>query len=106
MTDTPTTQASLLVRLGDAADAPAWGQFVDLYAPPVYTFARRHGLQDADAADLTQDVLRAVHRAFRRGDYDPARGPFRRWLFTVVKNKLRDFFTARTRRAGSHPDGR
>ncbi|HEY1381300.1 MAG TPA: sigma-70 family RNA polymerase sigma factor [Gemmataceae bacterium] len=96
MTDTPTTQASLLVRLGDAADAPAWGQFVDLYAPPVYACGRRHGLQDADAADVTQDVLRAVHRAFRRGDYDPRRGPFRAWLFTVVRNKLRDF----ARRAG------
>jgi len=98
MTDTPTTQASLLVRLGDAADAPAWGQFVDLYAPPVYACARRHGLQDADAADVTQDVLRAMHGAFRRGDYDPARGPFRAWLFTVVRNKLRDFLAARARR--------
>src|SRR5207244_4921080 len=100
MTDTPTTQASLLVRLGDATDAPAWGQFVDLYAPPVYACARRHGLQDADAADVTQEVLRAVHGAFRRGDYDLGRGPFRAWLFTVVRNKLRDFVTARSRRAG------
>jgi len=98
MTDTPTTRASLLVRLGDAADAPAWGQFVDLYAPPVYACARRHGLQDADAADVTQDVLRAVHGAFRRGGYDPDRGRFRPWLFTVVRNKLRDFLGARARR--------
>ena len=101
MTDTPTTQASLLVRLGDAADSPAWGQFVDLYAPPVYACARRHGLQDADAADVTQDVLRAVHGAFRRGDFDPNRGRFRAWLITIVRNKLRDFVTARARRAGS-----
>src|SRR3954466_12588471 len=104
MTDTPTTRASLLVRLGDAADAPAWAQFVDLYAPPVYACARRHGLQDADAADVTQDVLRAVHRAFRRGDYDPRRGPFRAWLFTVVRNKLRDFAAARARRDRARGD--
>jgi RNA polymerase sigma factor (sigma-70 family) len=101
MTDTPTTQASLLVRLGDTTDAPAWERFVDLYAPPIYACARRHGLQDADAADITQDVLRSVHGAFRRGDYDSRRGPFRAWLITVVRNKLRDFVTARTRRAGS-----
>src|SRR3954453_16660900 len=100
MTDTPTTQASLLVRLGDTADAPAWGQFVDLYAPPVYACARRHGLQDADAADVTQDVMRAVYRAFRRGDYDPNRGRFRPWLITIVRNRLRDFVSARARRAG------
>ena len=98
MTDTPTTQASLLVRLGDAEDRFAWERFVDLYAPPVYACARRHGLQDADAADVTQDVLRAVHRAFRRGDYDPNRGRFRAWLITIVRNKLRDFATARNRR--------
>jgi RNA polymerase sigma-70 factor (ECF subfamily) len=98
MTDTPTTQASLLVRLGDAADHSAWERFVDLYAPPVYACARRHGLQDADAADVTQDVLRAVHRAFRRDGYDPNRGRFRSWLVTIVRNKLRDFATARNRR--------
>ena len=82
-------------RLGDGVaqnDAAAWGQFVELYAPPVYACARRQGLQDADAADLTQDVLRAVSGAFRRGDYDVARGRFRAWLFTVVRNRLRDFF--------------
>jgi RNA polymerase sigma-70 factor (ECF subfamily) len=100
MTDTPTTQASLLVRLGDAADGAAWGRFVDLYAPPVYACARRHGLQDADAADVTQDVLRSLYGAFRRGDYDPNRGRFRAWLITIVRNKLRDFGSARARRAG------
>src|SRR5436305_11776168 len=103
MTDTPTTQASLLVRLGDAADAPAWGRFVDLYAPPVYGCARRHGLQDADAADVTQDVMRSLYGAFRRGDYDPSRSRFRGWLITIVRNKLRDFIAARGRRRGDSP---
>ena len=37
----PTTQASLLVRLRDARDGDAWGQFVELYAPLVYGFARQ-----------------------------------------------------------------
>jgi RNA polymerase sigma-70 factor (ECF subfamily) len=102
MTDTPTTQASLLVRLGNAADAAAWGRFVDLYAPPVYACARRHGLQDADAADVTQDVMRSLYTAFRRGDYDPDRGRFRGWLITIVRNKLRDH----ERRVGlrKHPE--
>jgi RNA polymerase sigma-70 factor (ECF subfamily) len=102
MTDTPTTQASLLVRLGNSADSAAWGRFVDLYAPPVYACARRHGLQDADAADVTQDVMRAVYTAFRRGDYDPDRGRFRGWLITIVRNKLRDH----VRRSGlrRHPE--
>ena len=41
-----------------------------------------------------------MHGAFRHGGYDPERGRFRPWLFTVVRNKLRDFLAARTRRRG------
>src|SRR5262245_8405404 len=92
MTDPVTTRPSLLVRIRDARDSEGWSQFVEIYAPLVYGFARRHGLQDADAADVTQDVLRAVARSARRLEYDPRRGSFRGWLFTIVRNELRDFF--------------
>ena len=94
MSDGPATRISLLVQLRDAR---AWAQFVDVYAPLVFGFARRHGLQDADAADLTQDVLQAVSRGIRRLDYDPRRGTFRGWLFTVVRNKLRNFLAVQNR---------
>src|SRR4051812_24711188 len=97
MSDALATRLSLLVRLRDARDGGAWSQFVDLYAPLVYGFARKHGLQDADAADLTQDVLQAVSGAIRKLDYDPRRGSFRGWLFTVVRNKLRNFLAAQKR---------
>ncbi len=97
MSDVPATRLSLLVRLRDARDDAAWSQFVELYAPLVYGFARKHGLQDADAADLTQDVLQAVSGGLRKLDYDPRRGSFRSWLFTVARNKLRNFFAAQKR---------
>jgi RNA polymerase sigma factor (sigma-70 family) len=88
MTEFPATRASLLVRLRDPDDGAAWGQFVDLYAPLIYGYIRKQGLQDADAADLCQDVLAAVAGAVGRLDYDPTRGAFRNWLFTVVRRKL------------------
>jgi RNA polymerase sigma factor (sigma-70 family) len=91
MVEAPTTQASLLVRLRDAHDRDAWDQFVDLYALVVYRFARGRGLQDADAADLTQTVLLQVARAVGKFEYDPARGSFRSWLFTIACNELRKF---------------
>jgi RNA polymerase sigma-70 factor (ECF subfamily) len=97
MSDALATRLSLLVRLRDARDDGAWSQFVDLYAPLVFGLARKHGLQDADAADLTQDVLQAVSGAIRRLDYDPRRGSFRGWLFTVARNKLRNFLAAQRR---------
>jgi RNA polymerase sigma factor (sigma-70 family) len=99
MTESPTTRPSLLVRLRDRRDGPAWEQFVDLYAPLVYGFVRKQGLQDADAADLTQEVLLSVSSAVQRLEYDPKRGTFRGWLFTVVRNKLRNF-QARPRNPG------
>jgi RNA polymerase sigma-70 factor (ECF subfamily) len=87
----------LLVRIRDAADQDAWRQFVAIYAPMVYRFALLRGLQDADAADLTQEVLRAVARAAHRLEYDPRRGSFRAWLFTIARNKFHDHRIRRRR---------
>ncbi len=101
MSATPSTQASLLVRLRDPGDGEAWRQFVRLYAPVVYAYARRRQLQDADAADLTQEVLRGIMKAARRLDYDPARGSFRAWLFTVTRNKLIDLRERQRRGQGA-----
>ncbi len=98
MADAPATQPSLLIRLGDKQDTVAWGQFVEVYAPLVYGFARKHGMQDADAADLTQEVMRAVAGAISRLEYDPRRGTFRSWLFTVVRNKFRNYLSNKTRK--------
>jgi RNA polymerase sigma-70 factor (ECF subfamily) len=88
MIESPDTRASLLVRIRDGGDTEAWQEFVQRYAPVVYGFARRRGLQDADAADLMQEVLRSVAAAADRLEYDPKRGTFRSWLFTVTRNKL------------------
>jgi RNA polymerase sigma-70 factor (ECF subfamily) len=88
MSDSTATHPSLLLRIRDADDRQAWSEFVQAYAPLIYGFARKHGLQDADAADLTQEVLQAVAAAIGRLDYDPTRGSFRGWLFRVVRHRL------------------
>jgi len=97
MTQSDATRPSLLVRIKDHRDRQAWGQFVEIYAPLVYEMARRRGLQDSDAADLTQEVLRSVSGAVVRLDYDPRKGTFRGWLFTVTRNALNTFFEAQQR---------
>jgi RNA polymerase sigma-70 factor (ECF subfamily) len=90
----PLTCHVLLNRLKVAEDADAWREFVHLYGPVVYGFARNRGLQDADAADLMQEVLQSVVRNIQRMVYDPRRGTFRGWLFTVTRNKIYNFFTS------------
>src|SRR3954447_11639453 len=104
MTGSPTTHPSLLVRLRDPRDHDAWATFVRLYAPLVYGFARRKGLQDADAADLTQEVLRGVHGSAARLDYEPPRGSFRGWLFTIAYRKLHDLRARQARSARGSGD--
>src|SRR5262249_49148781 len=93
MVDPASTRPSLLIRVRDPQDAKAWGQFVTLYGPMIYQFARKQSLQDADASDLTQIVLHAVINAMKRLDYDPKRGLFRSWLYKVLRNKLSKFCT-------------
>jgi RNA polymerase sigma factor (sigma-70 family) len=85
------TQPSLLLRIRDAADEESWRTFVSIYAPLIYRFCRRRGLQDADAADVGQEVLAQVARSIRDFEYQPGRGRFRDWLGAVVRNKIARF---------------
>ena len=104
MSQSSATRASLLVRIRDRADADAWARFVDIYGPLIYGFVRKRGLQDADAVDLVQEVLRSVAGAISRLEYDPQRGTFRGWLFTIVNNRLRNDLKARQRRESGSGD--
>ena len=93
--DSPLTRASLLVQLRTGSNHIAWQEFAKLYGPVIYGFARKRGLQDADAADLMQDVMRSVSSAIGRLEYDQSHGTFRGWLFTITRNKIFNFLSAR-----------
>jgi RNA polymerase sigma-70 factor (ECF subfamily) len=98
MTLTPSTRASLLLRLRDSQDHQAWVEFVALYEPAAYRLLRRHGLQDADARDVLQDLLLAVSRSIDRWDPAKERGSFRGWLRRVARNLLVNWLKQRQRR--------
>jgi RNA polymerase sigma-70 factor (ECF subfamily) len=84
----PSTRITLLARLRSTSDAQAWQTFVDLYLPLVYRYCRKRGLQDADARDITQQVLANVHRAIEAFEYDPQKGKFRNWLGTITLREI------------------
>jgi RNA polymerase sigma factor (sigma-70 family) len=90
MPESASKQTSLLTRLRDPQDAAAWRDFVALYAPMIYRLARRHGLPDPDAADLTEDILQAVPAAIDTLKVDPGTGTFRGWMFSLVQPRLTD----------------
>jgi RNA polymerase sigma factor (sigma-70 family) len=94
--DSPLTRTSLVLQLRDPGNQAAWQEFSRLYGPVIYGFARKRGLQDADAADLMQDVMRRVSGAIGRLDYDRKQGTFRGWLFTITRNLIFNFLSARS----------
>src|SRR5688500_13767280 len=98
MTQAESTRVSLLVRVRDPRDEAAWLEFVEVYGPLIYRYARRAGLQEADADDVTQEVLRTTVRTMPAFEYDPRRGRFRSWLKTLTMNQVRDHLARGKRR--------
>lgn len=81
----PETRPSLMLRLREPQDQQAWAEFVSIYEPLVFRMLRQRGLQDADAADLTQQVILAVNQALDRWQPDGNPASFRRWLFSIAR---------------------
>src|SRR5262249_43596926 len=93
----PTTRVTLLARLRqEPTDQAAWGVFVERYGRHIYRWCRRWKLQDADAEDVTQEILLKLTQKLRAFAYDPSRS-FRGWLKTVAHHAWRDFADSRSR---------
>jgi RNA polymerase sigma-70 factor (ECF subfamily) len=87
----------LLGRLRrDPANEAAWGEFVDHYGAKIYEWCRSWRLQEADAQDVTQNVLLKLAEKMKEFTYDPARS-FRAWLKTITHHAWSDFLRARQR---------
>jgi RNA polymerase sigma-70 factor (ECF subfamily) len=98
------TSVTLLTRVSSApADEEAWREFVDRYGPRVYGWCRQWGLQEADAEDVTQDVLLRLAAKMRSFAYDPSRS-FRGWLRTLAHHAWSDFLRNRQRQGGGGGD--
>lgn len=96
----PGSTSSGLVAGVKALDPAAWRRLADTYGPLVYGWGRRAGLRGEDAADVTQDVFRAVAAWADRLGHGRPGDTFRGWLWAVTRNKIRDL---RRRTAGEPP---
>jgi RNA polymerase sigma factor (sigma-70 family) len=91
------TSPTLLGRLGGVpADQAAWGEFAERYGRKIYGWCRHWQLQEADAEDVTQQVLLKLAHKMRTFSYDPSRS-FRAWLKTVTHHAWRDYVEGQRR---------
>jgi len=101
------TRITLLQRLRNGTDHLSWEDFFARYWPLIYRSAKVHGCSDNTAEEVVQDVMLVVFQQKDVFQYDPARGRFRDWLGTVVRNKVAQYRRrpdARVRPVGSEGD--
>ena len=95
MPGSPRRALTLLTQLRqDPSDQAGWDEFVERYGRHIYRWCRQWKLQDADAEDVTQDILVKLTQKLRAFAYDPSRS-FRGWLKTVAHHAWRDFEDSR-----------
>ncbi|MEL6105244.1 MAG: sigma-70 family RNA polymerase sigma factor [Planctomycetota bacterium] len=96
MTEFPDTQSLLLANIQSLDNREAWEEFVEVYRPVIYRMARRRGMQDSDAQDLSQEVLLRVAKSIDRWEPQPG-VRFRHWLRKVAANAIVTALTKSTR---------
>lgn len=77
----------------------AWERLCSLYGAIVYGWCRRSGLQESDARDATQEVLRTVFQKLDQFQSEKKDSSFRAWLWTITTNQIRLHFRQSQRRA-------
>jgi RNA polymerase sigma factor (sigma-70 family) len=98
------TSSTLLGRLRrDPTDQQAWTVFVQRYGPKIYRWCRTWKLQEADAQDVTQNVLGRLAQKMGTFVYDPDRS-FRGWLRTLTHHALSEFVADRQKRSRGKED--
>lgn len=89
----PITSMTLLgqLRLSGAGTTwnAAWDKFDRLYRALLVSWAKRQGMQEADAEDLASELLADLKAKLPQ--FDRTKGKFRAWLSTISRNRCRDY---------------
>jgi RNA polymerase sigma-70 factor, ECF subfamily len=90
---------SALLRAANAGDAPAYRRLLQQLAPVLRSFVRRllarAGAPEADAEDIVQEILLAIHT--KRNTWIET-APVAPWVFTIARHKTIDALRRRGRR--------
>jgi RNA polymerase sigma-70 factor, ECF subfamily len=100
----PATSLTLLDQLRQPNRPDAWKRFEQLYTRLLQAWARRQGFQDADVADLVQEVFVKLMKELPHYTRTPG-GTFRGWLSRLTTNVCHDFRRRKATRALPPADG-
>ncbi len=89
------TRRSLVERLANRDDQKHWQEFFETYWKLIYGFARKAGLNDAEAQDVVQETIITVSKKIDSLKYDPSVGTFKGWLLHITRWRIADQFRER-----------
>jgi RNA polymerase sigma-70 factor, ECF subfamily len=102
--------ASDLLDAARRLDPQSWEQIVERYTWLVFQWSCQAGLSGEDAADIVQMVMADVAHSLDNFQKDGKQAAFRRWLRTITRRQIADFFRAEARQprgeGGSSAQGR
>jgi RNA polymerase sigma factor (sigma-70 family) len=91
--ETPATRLTLLAMLqAEPTNDAAWAEFVTRYGPKVAQWCRAQRLAPELVEELTQEVLVSLFQGLKSFRYDPNKGRFRAYLYTVTRHTIARWF--------------
>jgi RNA polymerase sigma-70 factor (ECF subfamily) len=92
-----TTSRSLIDRLRNRQDSPAWQLWLTIYEPWLRDWLGKHHLQQADIDDVLQNILVVVSQKLPAFVHSGQPGAFRAWLRRILVHELRHYFRGQQR---------
>jgi RNA polymerase sigma factor (sigma-70 family) len=88
------THPTLLKKVADWEDHPAWVRFRDTYNPLLWRWCRRYSLSDDQIEEVCQRIWIELADRMKTFEYDPNR-TFRGWLRRLCESRVLNFLRQR-----------
>lgn len=98
------TRKTLIEKIIENDDNASWETFCDSYQDYIFVMIKNMGVSHQDSEELKQDVLVKAWKALPNFTYDPEKGKFRWWLFTIVKNTVYRHFRDKSKDVSTEAD--
>lgn len=94
MTEFDHTRQTLIERIRDQYNEPAWEEFVQIYESYIYAIIRRMGISAEDSKDIHQDIMLNIWKKLPEYRKKPDTR-FRGWLSTITSNSVKYFLRSK-----------